>query len=357
MSKYTHKIGSIKNYIQQIYVDGLKKSNYFGDIEIEELVSNIGLFKFKGYVRAFKNNMNNYSIDDVLIVYFFDKYLIRVVMDLTLSIETKLKTILVELCYKQIKTLPANHPQKNNPFFYLIQDNYKPIKILQNNGIEKFSLNKGAVNNWKNIELNSNLSETYLHYGLYYKNKYDYTVNYQSFLNNQTLMKTHSDINYPPFHYLVESSTLGTINKIIKHLKIENFDILQKVAAKFRVTNTNIDFEPYLDRLAEIRNRAAHGERVFNRSYRSINRTSHFNKISKEINNHKFIDVYLFLYFMLDRIDNFSSIEMFKEKEINRLFDNFKEDYFVANDSKMLNIKMKNSEYENIKRFILKGML
>ena len=37
--------------------------------------------------------------------------------------------------------------------------------------------------------------------------------------------------------------------------------------------------------------------------------------------------------------------------------DNFKEDYFVANDSKMLNIKMKNSEYENIKRFILKGML
>ena len=59
----------------------------------------------------------------------------------------------------------------------------------------------------------------------------------------------------------------------------------------------------------------------------------------------------------LYRIDNFSSIEMFKEKEINRLFDNFKEDYFVANDSKMLNIKMKNSEYENIKRFILKGML
>ena len=60
---------------------------------------------------------------------------------------------------------------------------------------------------------------------------------------------------------------------------------------------------------------------------------------------------------MLDRIDNFTSIEMFKEKGINRLFDNFKEDYFVANDSKMLNIKMKNSEYENIKRFILKGML
>lgn len=355
MSKYTHKIGSIKNYIQQIYVDGLKKSNYFSDIEIEELVSNIGLFKFKGYVRAFKNNMNNYSIDDVLIVYFFDKYLIRVVMDLTLSIETKLKTILVELCYKQIKTLPANHPQKNNPFFYLIQDNYKPI-ILQNNGIEKFSLNKGAVNNWKNIELNSNLSETYLHYGLYYKNKYDYTANYQSFLNNQTLMKTHSDINYPPFHYLVESSTLGTINKIIKHLKIENFDILQKVAAKFRVKNINVDFEPYLDRLAEIRNRAAHGERIFNRSYRSINRIGHFSNVSQGLGSHKFIDVYLFLFFMLDRINKFNSSSDFKGDEIERLFRNFKKDYFVSNDSKMLNKKIKRSEYNKIFGFILKGM-
>ena len=356
MSQYTHNIGSIKNYINQIYIHGLQKSKYFNDSEIEQLVSNIGLFKFKGYVRAYKNSMQSHTIDEVLIVYFFDKYLTRIVMDMTSSIETKLKTILVELCYKQIKNLPANNPNKNNPFFYLIQNNYKLIQ-KPDGTTANFSLNKGSVSNWKNIQLNQNLAESYLHYGLYYRSTYVFNTNQLHFLSNQTLMNIYADINYPPFHYLIESATLGTVIMMVKYLNIGNFDLLQKVAAKFRVTNTNIDFEPYLDRLAEIRNRAAHGERVFNRSYRSINRTSHFNKISKEINNHKFIDVYLFLYFMLDRIDNFSSIEMFKEKEINRLFDNFKEDYFVANDSKMLNIKMKNSEYENIKRFILKGML
>lgn len=50
MSQYTHNIGSIKNYINQIYIHGLQKSKYFNDSEIEQLVSNIGLFKFKGYV-------------------------------------------------------------------------------------------------------------------------------------------------------------------------------------------------------------------------------------------------------------------------------------------------------------------
>ncbi len=165
MSQYTHNIGSIKNYISQIYIDGLQKSEYLNDNEIEQLVSNIGLFKFKGYVRAYKNSMQNHSIDEVLIVYFFDKYLTRIVMDKTSSIETKLKTILVELCYKQIKNLPANHPQKNNPFFYLIQDNYKLVQ-KPNGQTANFSLNYSAVANWKNIQINPNLAESYLHYGL-----------------------------------------------------------------------------------------------------------------------------------------------------------------------------------------------
>ncbi|MEA1952851.1 MAG: hypothetical protein U9O24_00475, partial [Campylobacterota bacterium] len=83
MSQYTHNIGSIKNYIQQIYIDGLQKSKYLNDNEVEQLVSNIGLFKFKGYVRVYKNDMNSHSIDDVMILYFFDKYLTRIVMDVT----------------------------------------------------------------------------------------------------------------------------------------------------------------------------------------------------------------------------------------------------------------------------------
>lgn len=355
MSQYTHNIGSIRNYIQQIYTDGLQRSNYFNNGEIEELVSNIGLFKFKGYVRAYKNSMQNHSIDEVLIVYFFDKYLTRIVMDMTSSIETKLKTTLVELCYKQIKILPASHPQKNNPFFYLIQANYKPV-VLPDGRIIDFSLNKGAVSNWKTIQQDPNLAESYLHYGLYYRNSYDFNTNQQHFLNGQPLMNTYNDINYPPFQYLIESATLGTIIKMVKHLKIGNFDLLQKVARKFGVANTNVDFEPYLDRLAEIRNRAAHGERVFNRSYRSIHRVSHFRNVSLGLSNHKFIDVYLFLFFMLDKIDTYNNSSDFKKNEIRRLFRSFKKDYFIRNDSKMLNKKIKKKEYEKIKGFILRGM-
>lgn len=355
MSQYTHNIGSIKNYINQIYIDGLQKSKYFNDSEIEQLVSNIGLFKFKGYVRAYKNSMQSHTIDEVLIVYFFDKYLTRIVMDMTSSIETKLKTILVELCYKQIKNLPVNNPNKNNPFFYLIKNNYKLIQ-KPDGTTANFSLNKGSVSNWKNIQPNQNLAESYLHYGLYYRNTYDFNTNQLHFLSNQTLMNTYADINYPPFHYLIESATLGTVIMMVKYLKIGNFDLLQKVAVKFGVANTNIDFEPYLDRLAEVRNRAAHGERIFNRSYRSINRIGHFNNVSQGLNNHKFIDVYLYLHFMLERIGKFNNSNEFKNIEVKRLFMNFKKDYFLKNESKMLNKKIKRNEYEKVLRFILIGM-
>ena len=346
MSQYTHNIGSIRNYINQIYIDGLQKSKYLDDIEIEELVSNIGLFKFKGYVRAYKNSMEKHTIDEVLIIYFFDKYLVRIVMDMTSNIETKLKTILVELCYKQIKTLPGNHPQKNNPFFYLIQDNYKT----------NFSLNYSAVANWKNMQPDENLIESYLHYRLYYRNSYDFNTNRQQFLSDQNLMSIHNGINYPPFHYLIESASLGTVVKMVKHLQISNFDLLQKVANKFGVTNTNIDFGPYLDRLAEVRNRAAHGERLFNRSYRSINRIGKFSNISQGLNNHKFIDVYLFLFFMQDSIDKYNNANEFMKNEIVRLFQNFRKDYFIRKNSKTLTKKIKRKEYEKIKRFLIRGM-
>ena len=89
MSRYTHSISSIKSYTQKIYADGLNRSKYLTDVEIEEILTNIGLFKFKGYVRVYKNSMNNHSVDDVLILYFFDKYLTRIVMDITSSVETK----------------------------------------------------------------------------------------------------------------------------------------------------------------------------------------------------------------------------------------------------------------------------
>lgn len=347
MRVYTHRISTIRAYIQNIYAQGLQRSQYLLDSEIEEILSNIGLFKFKGYVRVYKENISYHSIDDVFILYFFDKYLTRMVMDITSSIETKLKTVLIELCYKQIKTLPNGHPQKNNPFFYLIQDNYKRTN---------FELNKGSVVAWKNRSREINESEAFLHYGLYYKNSYEFELNKQSFLNSQRLMTLHPDINYPPFHYFVESSTLGTVIELVKNLKIVNYDVLQKVAIKFGVSNRNINFTPYLERLKELRNRSAHRERIFNRSYRSIPRMSHFQQLSQNLNNHKFMDVYMFLFFMMAKLDNFKSAKEFEDDEIKRLFRGFKKDYLIRRDSKMLTKKIKRKDFEKSKEFILRKM-
>jgi abortive infection bacteriophage resistance protein len=285
-----------------IYTSGLSRSKYLSDNEIEDILTKIGLFKFKGYVKAYKTNMNNHSVDDVLMLYFFDKYLSRILMDITSSVETKLKTVLIELCYKQIKGLPSGNPQKNNPFFYLIQNNYKLVQKADGT-TSLFSLNYSSVSTWKNSTLNTNQNESYMHYGLYYKNKYDFSLNKQHFLSAETLMHIHNGINYPPFHYFVESATLGTVIQLIKYLKIDSYDVMQKVASKFGVTNMNIDFEPYLERLKEVRNRAAHRERIFNRSYRSITRVNHFRQVSQGLSNHKFIDVYMFLFFMMDKLD------------------------------------------------------
>ncbi len=347
MSRYTHSISSIKSYTQKIYADGLNRSKYLTDVEIEEILTNIGLFKFKGYVRVYKNSMNNHSVDDVLILYFFDKYLTRIVMDITSSVETKLKTLLIELCYKQIKSLPHSHPQKNNPFFYLIQNNYKR---------PDFKLNKSSVSTWKNSQTDTNENESFLHYRLYYRNRYSFQSNKDHFLNGQTLMREHHGINYPPFHYLVESATLGTVVELVKNLKIGNYDVLQKIAAKFGVANANIDFTPYLERLKELRNRAAHRERIFNRSYRSISRVRHYHQISQGLSNHKFIDVYMFLFSMLGKLDQFSNAIEFEEGEIVRLFDEFKKDHLVQQDSKALTRKMDNDEFEKVKGFILNKM-
>jgi len=351
MGLYQYSSSTIKSYIQSIYSDGLQRSSYLSDIDIEDIVANIGLFKFKGYVRAYKNRISAHSIDEVFILYFFDKYLTRIVMDLTSSIETKLKTILVELCYKQIKSLPSAHIQKNNPFFYLIQSNYK---LKQDN--TPFSLNYGSVQTWKAVEIQASQSESYLHYGLYYKNNYNFIANRQQYLSTSTLMKIYNGINYPPFHYFIESATLGTVIELIKHLKIGSYDVLQKLATKFGITNRNIDFTPYLERLKELRNRAAHRERIFNRSYRSITRVSHFHAISQEMNDHKFIDVYMYLYFMMDKLDNHDTSEKFIQDEVKILFESFKKDHWLKQDSKMLTEQIDRDKYQKYEQFILEKM-
>jgi len=347
VSTYSYQSRNIRAYLQSLYDGGLKKSNHLTEIQVEDILNNIGIFKFKGYYFAFKGNHTNHSIDDILIVYFFDKYLTRVIMDITSSIETKLKTTLVELCYKQIKSLPATHSNKHNPFFYLIKSNYKTPTV---------KLNYPSVQSWKTVT-SPNEAETYRHYGLYYIHKYDFTQNKTLYLSNDTLISLHDDINYPPFHYLVEGATLGTVIYLIKELRLfGTYDLQEKVAEKFGISNINIDFIPYLERLKEIRNRAAHRERIFNRSYRSISRVGHYSQLSIGVNKHKFIDVHMFLFFMLNKLNHHADTKAFINDEIARLFREFKNDYYIRHDSKMLTKKIKKKEFDKIKRFILLGM-
>ena len=359
MSSYNYQNRNVQSFLNILYNQGLGKSKYLTDDEVEEILTNIGIFKFKGYCYAFKSTAH--SIDDILIVYFFDKYLTRIIMDLTSSIETKLKTTLVELCYKRVKTLARNDSNRNNPFFYLFKRNYKHMldsdgnRIpLRRGGFKEFKINSVTEGNWKIIP-HDNEAECYSHYNLYYKNKYEINLNKAQYLGRATTITMRSDINYPPFHYLIESATLGGVIQFIKYLKIGSFDVLQQVSSTFNI-NQGANFEAYLERLNEVRNRAAHRERIFNRSYRSITRTGHFSTLSSSIHTHKFMDVHLYFFFMLNRLDSFENIELFKKEEIERLFEEFKTDHYLQIDSKMLIKKMESSEFKKIKDFIIRGM-
>jgi abortive infection bacteriophage resistance protein len=359
MSSYNYKNRNVQSFLNILYNEGLGKSKYLSDSEVEEILSNIGIFKFKGYCYAFKSTPH--SIDDILIVYFFDKYLTRIIMDLTSSIETKLKTTLVELCYRKVKTLARKDKNRNNPFFYLFKRNYKLIldtngkRIVDRKGnVKEFKINAVTEGNWK-ASFSQNLHESYSHYNLYYKNKYDITLNKTQYLGSTTTITMRGNINYPPFHYLIESATLGGIIHFIKYLKIGSFDVLSEVASVFNI-NQGANFEAYLERLNEVRNRVAHRERIFNRSYRSITRTGNFKTLSASLNEHKLMDVYLYFFFMLNRIDEFEDIEVFRKDEIERLFRNFKNDFYIRKDSKILTKKLKRKEFKKIKEFIIRGM-
>jgi len=120
MAEYNYESRNVDELLQSLYEKGLNRSKHLSDNEIKKILTTIGMFKFKGYCYAFKGVLSAYSIDDIFMLYFFDKYLTRIVMDLTSSIETKLKTVVVELCYEKLRNLPSGNKNKNNPFFYLI---------------------------------------------------------------------------------------------------------------------------------------------------------------------------------------------------------------------------------------------
>ncbi len=336
MASYKYKQKDINTFLDDIYNKGLKKSDILSDDDISKMVLEIGIFKIKGYIYALKSNLANYSIDDVFTIYYFDKYLTKYIMDLTSSVEARLKSTLIELCYSRTK----------NPFFYLISKNHKN---------SSFFINKETLKNWKNINPINISNESYLHYGIYYRQKYDFESNIRRYLSNETLIDFDtSKYNLPPFHYLVESATLGSIIYFIKSLKINNFDVFNNVSKSFGINNSSI-FDAYLERLNEIRNRAAHRERLFNRSYRTVKSMGFFANIRKKVNEHRMIDVILFLYYMVDKLD-FKNYFEFENSIIKKLFSDFLNDFNLNIESKSLLQKLDDSQKLKQQTFILNSM-
>ncbi len=333
MAQYTYRKKSISSFLEQLYSRGLKRSKYLDDTQVQTLIERIGIFKFKGYLYAFRPQIDRYFIDDVFNIYYFDKFLTRYVMEITSSIETVLKTRLVEVCYQRT----------NNPFFYLIENNHK---------FRNFKINDASLSNWKSRTPNSqNEPENYLHYCLYYKAKYQFEINKDIFLDGETLIEIVDGVNYPPFHYFVENATLGVVVYLIKSLKIDNFDILRSIGRTFGIKNPKT-FKPYLERLIEIRNRAAHRERLFNRSFRSVKGVDRFEVFRQNIPEHRFADVYLYLYFLLGRLSNYTDYSDFRIKEIEILVDEFKGDRMITEECFCLNSMIS----KEIEEFLLRNI-
>lgn len=268
-----------------------KNIKYLDENKIKTLILKIGIFKLKGYLYPLKKSCLK---EDIIFTFLFDRFLIKELLDITFEIELALKSYLVENSYKIF----------DNPFFYLIKKNYKKEIKLDN-----------TLNNWKNKSLED---RHYPHYLNYYHSTYNFHENFCKFLKKESLLKVDLSINYPPFHYLIESATLGLTIKFIFNLK----EI--KVNKTFNINNPKT-FEGYLLRLNELRNRLAHFHRIYNRNYRSVRGIGKFKSLRQNIENHSLYDVILFLFFLTNRL-NFTSIEEFEKLYIENLFNKFKED-------------------------------
>lgn len=313
--KYIHRKLDITTYIQSLYEEGLKKSDTLSSSDIENIILNIGIFKFKGYVKAFRGRLSQYKIDDVINLYNLDRTISLNMMNLTSQIEIKLKSIIIETTYTFT----------DNPFFYLLKENYS----------EDFSISNESIYDWEvKTHTRKAKSEIYLHYRDYYLSNYDFEENKKEYLAKKKLidLNTDLDINYPPFHYFVENMTLGALIKMLSKLTVDGHSILKVVANQFNIYNPSV-FLNYLLRLKELRNRCAHNGRIINRNYRGLKAIGKHKGFRKTIYEHKLIDVYYTLYFLLNNIEQFKTvdnlIDKFKEENLNG-YDNNLKDFVIS---------------------------
>ena len=288
---YEHKSLSVDKYINSLYSDGLQISKTLNTQEIRELILDIGIFKLKGYAKAFRGNLSKFSIDDLFSLYNADREMSSNMFKLSSKIEVKLKAYLIEIVYELT----------DNPFFYLVKENY----------IEDFTINNESLYDWEvKPKHPKQKSEIYLHYRDYYLLNYNFQKNKAKYLVEKELIRLTDkiNINYPPFHYFVENITLGALIKIVSKLTIENKRVLKLVANRFNILNPQV-FLNYLLRVKEIRNRSAHNGRLFNRNYRGVKAYGKHKEFRKIIFEHKLIDVYYSLYLLLDGKNRFNSVE------------------------------------------------
>lgn len=336
-NSYGNSVSTTEVYLNSLYSSGFSKSNYLSDDEVIEVCNIIGVFKLKGYIKELKYSSSK-NIDEALIMYSFDKFFSKILFDLTIRIESKLKSILVSECYKKT----SNH------FFYLIKANHK-----WNN----YKIDFPTIKNWETHTTILNTVEAYSHYILYYLQNYDFNLNQKRYLGSNILINIDPTIyNYPPFKYLIESATLGSVISFIESLKIKHQDINKLISPYFGLGKNIAIFSNYLERLKEIRNRVAHGGRIFNRTFRSATGIGKFQTFRASIDNHKSMDVYLFLFFMLNQLEDFKNIKDFKINQIDKLFIDFKDDYISNKDSFDLLIKCDTNEFDNMKKFIYSKM-
>lgn len=190
--EYSYKRLTLDSYIELLYKEGFQKSKYEYD-QLKEIIEEIGIFRFKGYVKAFRKDVSEYNIDDVLELYNLDRQISINLFKSTSQIEIKLKTYLIEIAYSLT----------NNPFFYLLKDSY----------VDNFKLSDESIYDWEVKELKNKKNEIYLHYRDYYLGKYDFNSNKEKYLKDKILIDLNSNmnINYPPFHYFIENVTLGSL--------------------------------------------------------------------------------------------------------------------------------------------------
>jgi len=317
--EYTYKRLDIRCYLQSLYDDGLNRSTKYTDDELFLIIQDIGIFRFKGYVKAFRNNISNYSIDFIIDIHNLDREISSKLFKMTSQIEIKLKSILIETVYNLT----------DNPFCYLLKSNYK----------NDFTMPFDSIQDWEMKPTNAEQkkkSEVYLHYRDYYLNTYSFISNKVKYtLDDKSIVKISNssslDINFPPFHYFIENITLGVLINIISQLTIDTNDILKIIGKQFGFYNSSV-FLNYLLRLKEVRNRCAHNGRLFNRNYRGIKAIGIHQTFRKVIYEHKLIDVYLsFLYMINDNINI---------KNVNELMTKFEDEIIGQYDSSLKSFVM-----------------